>query len=214
MNGRLLAVDRVPVQSEEQIRNLAAEILSRSPYAQWRHPDNQLGWRWLLDALASFFDALGRLADTRPLLYAALMIVLLAIAVLLLWHVIYSVRRALLANGPSPAVATVAVPDLREEARRLAAAGRFLDAARHLQLAALELLLQRGVLQLGRSEPNRTLRQRLRAAALPPREREELLRLIDELERQWFRDRQGEPRLYDGWQVLVERLVDARVAAP
>lgn len=202
------------LQSEDHIRNLAAEILSRSPYAQWRRSEAQLGWRWLLDAIASFFDGLARLADTRPVLYAALMIALFLLAGLLLWHVVYSIRRALRATPPPPSPAAARGPTLREEAQRLAAAGLFLDAAHHLQLAAIELLLQRGVLELGRFEPNRTLRRRLRQAALPADERDDLLRLIDALERQWFRDRQGDRQLYLGWEMLMGRLLSTRSGLP
>src|SRR6266403_795887 len=84
----------------------------------------------------------------------------------------------------------------------LARRGMFLEAARRVQLAALDLLLRARVVELGRSDPNRTLRRRLRDAALPEAERGDLLALIDWLEQRWFRDRNEERELYDRWRSL------------
>ena len=179
------------------IRTLAAEILRRSQYAQWRATD------WLRDAL----EWLARLARDHPPLYWTSFVALLAVAIVLLVHVTIAVRAALSVAAPSetgrgeaPGTSFVA------DATALAAAGRFLDAARRMQLAVIELLLRRRVVTLARSDPNRTLRARLREATLPAAERTELIALIDRVERCWFRDGAGDRALYDAWCRAHERL--------
>jgi hypothetical protein len=197
----------VTAASEEQVRELAVEILSRSPYAGWRQQPRLEWLHGLLQAIERFFMWLNALADTRPVLYAALMLVLLAAALGLIAHLVYTIRLALRAGTDT---ATVAPPSpltrLAEDAAQLAAAGRYLDAAHHMQLAVIELLLQRGIVELSRSEPNRTLRERIRGATLPPHEQHELVRLLDTLERHWFRDRRADHSLYEAWCLLHARL--------
>lgn len=197
----------MPPVADDRIRTVAADILSHAPYSQWR-PQGSIEWLFrFLDAIRDFFHWLDVLADTRPLLYAGLMLTLLALSVGLGAHIFYSLRLALRRPLESDRAAGAdARPGLAEDAQRLAAAGQFLDAAHHMQLAVIELLLQRGVLDLARSEPNRTLRARLRQARLPGAERDDLMGLIDQLERQWFRDRRPDPRLYEAWCRLHARL--------
>src|SRR5437879_3174272 len=59
---------------------------------------------------------------------------------------------------------------------------------------------------LWETDPNGTLRRRLRDAGLPEAERGDLLALIDWLEQRWFRDRNEERELYDRWRSLHARL--------
>ena len=99
-----------------------------------------------------------------------------------------------------------APPRFADEAAALAASGAFLEAARRLQLAVLDLLLRRRVLELGRADANRALRDRLHRAPLPDAERIDLLALIDRFERAWFRDRIEDPALYADWRSLHARL--------
>jgi len=136
-----------------------------------------------------------------------MLVCLVAVALLLLAHVTWAVRRALAVAPPArPPRPDGAAPPFLEEADALARRGMFLEAARRVQLAALDLLLRARVLELGRSDPNRTLRRRLRDAALPEAERGDLLALIDWLEQRWFRDRSEERELYDRWRSLHTRL--------
>src|SRR6266516_2241861 len=180
----------LPAPLDEQVRALAVAIHKRSEFALWHDTP------WLM----SFLAWLSGLWETDPMLYWAMLAGLVAVALLLLAHVTWAVRRAL-AVAP-PAVA----PPFLEEADALARRGLFLEAARRVQLAALDLLLRARVLELGRSDPNRTLRRRLRDAALPEAERGDLLALIDWLEQRWFRDRSEERELYDRWRSLHARL--------
>jgi hypothetical protein len=195
----------LPAPADEQVQELARAILARSQYARWH---SHGGWLFgFLRDLERQLQALANLADTRPVLFAVILTALLVVAAALLAHVVYSVRVALRATRP-PAAAPrpPEQPRFVEEADALAAAGRPLDAAHHLQLAVLALLLRRRVLELGRGEPNRTLRRRLRAAAIPDTERREILGLLDRFEARWFRDRTEDPDLYRGWRQLYLRL--------
>ena len=191
--------------NDEQARALAREILARSRYAQWR-PHGRYDWlqsflAWLQDLL----DRLNDLAVTRPVLYAFVLGTLLLVSLLLLVHVVYSLRLALAATPSQPPGAPPA-PSFAERAASLARAGHFLDAAHQMELAVLDLLMQRRVVVLARSEPNRTLRRRLHEAALPEGERQSLIGLLDQLERQWFRDRAEDQTLYEAWCALHQRL--------
>jgi len=131
-------------------------------------------------------------------LYWAMLVGLVAVALLLLAHVTWpSAVRSRSLRPPGRRVRT-ARPPVPRGGGRARAAGHVLEAARRVQLAALDLLLRARVVELGRSDPNRTLRRRLRDAALPEAERGDLLALIDWLEQRWFRDRNEERELYDG----------------
>ena len=196
--------------TDAQVRELAKQILSRPEYADW-HAAATSRWQALLQLLGHWIQRwlafTGDLAINRPVLYWLLLGGLFLVIALLLAHVVWSLRAALGARPPEAGEREAgAALDFADEAGRLAAAGRFLEAAHRLQLASIELLLQRHVLELARSEPNRTLRQRLRGASLPERERQELLDLLQRLEQQWFRDRRDDRDLYDSWRTLHERL--------
>lgn len=191
--------------SDEQVRELAAQILARPQYAHWRAEGRLGAIQHLLDRVAQFLEWLRNLADTRPLLYLLLMVLLFAMAAALVAHIFYTMRLAMRRGAPA-ATASATAPGLLDQALALAGAGLFLEAAHQMQLAVIELLLQRGTLELARSDPNRTLRARLRAADLPARERAELTRLLDQLERQWFRDRTADQSSFEAWRLLHARL--------
>ena len=193
-----------PAPSDEQVRALAAEILRRAEYERWRDAvwiERVLGW-------------LSHLAENRPPLYWALLAVLLLLAVVLIAHVTIALRAALaVPPHATPEPPAAADPRFVAEAEALAASGRFLEAARRLQLAVIELLLRRRVITLARSESNRVLRARLlHDAALPEAERRDLVALVDRFERSWFRDRAGDRALYEAWRGVHDRLAAARAA--
>jgi hypothetical protein len=72
----------------------------------------------------------------------------------LLVHVTIAIRAALsVAAQPGSGRGEAPVTSFVTDAAALAAAGRFLDAARRMQLAVIELLLRRRVLTLARSDP-------------------------------------------------------------
>jgi hypothetical protein len=201
----------VPPFNDAQVREAAAEVLRRAPYAQWREREVNMAWLEPLLAWLRGFDGwLFDLSISAPVLYWLIVLGALLTATLLLAHVVWSVRVALSmpATG-APPPARESSQSLAAGAEALAADGRFLDAAHRLQLAIIELLLRQRVIALTRSEPNRVLRERLRVAPLPDAERRTLLALVDRLEASWFRDRANDASLYDEWRELHARLCAA-----
>ncbi len=194
--------------SDPQIQALAREILAREEYARFRVLEQE----WLADWLAWLargLEGLVRLRTESPWLWALLLLGLLAIAALLLAHVVYSLRAALRAPGPPRRPRSTGEPGLDREAEDLATAGRFLDAAHAMHLACLRRLLDRGALELRRHDPNPVLRARIVRSALAERERGEFLALLDGLETRWFRDRApaaDDQALFEAWRGLHQRL--------
>ena len=203
--------------TDERVRALADEVLARSRYAAYRRPKSQLQELpdWLRDSWEAVKRGLlgsleGLLNDTPLALLARFL--LATVIVVAVAAVMAALVRALRA---SPVAADAAEPDARGsvdeaswivQAEGFAGAGRFLEAAHCTQLAALQLLLSREWLALERSEPNRTLRRRLREARLPDTERVDFLALLDRLENRWFRDRVEDRDLYGAWRGLHARL--------
>jgi len=191
--------------SDERVRELAADILAREEYAAFRV--DLEAWQGLLRWLGELASWLENLRVVSPVLYGLLVAGLALIALALLAHVVWTVSLALRMPPPaSPSSDAPPGPGLLAQAESLAGEGRFLEAARHVELATLELLLEERVIELARSEPNRVLRRRLRAAPLPAPERRQLLGLLDRLESGLFRDRVEDPELYAGWRALHHRV--------
>lgn len=180
---------------DARVRALADEILARQRYAAYRWAPDYL---WLIRLL-------GWLRSEHPVGYALLIAGLSLLTVLLVWHMVVVIRRT--AGGARrPAAAAPDLPRWDDEAARLAAAGRYLDAAHRLQLGTIDLLVRARVLDLSRYEANRVLRGRVARAPLPPAERTALVALLARFERAWFRDRRDDPALYAAWQDLHRRL--------
>ena len=194
-----------PSVTDEHVRALAKEILSRDPYDAWHGNENLLPWlERFNDWLQRWNHWVGGLSTPSQVLIIGGM---LLVSVLLLAHVVYSVMAALRTRGPDAGPAPVDDrPGFAVEAEALAAQGRFLEAAHRLQLATIELLVGQRRLALSRFEANRVLRRRVREATLPLAERRALVELVDRLERGWFRDRAGDADLYGAWRALHTRL--------
>ena len=191
--------------SDAQLRELAREILERDEYAQHR-VDELAQFRiaqWIAEQLRALLGWIDGLRDVSPGLYWVFVAALAVLALALFAHMVWSLRVAL---RPPVIEATELAPqrsrDFRAEAEALAARGGYLEAARRYQLGCLQLLLERGVLELERADPNRILRSRLAAAPLPVGLRDTFRGLIDRLEAQWFRDRENDPELYRAWREL------------
>jgi len=207
-------VPEAALPSDDRVRHLADTILARREYAA--HRDDLEGLaalaELLRDALARFEAFVAHLAVSQPLAYWALVAGLAGVVLLLLAHLVWSVRAALRTRSAPPPQAPLR-RDLVAEAEALAARGRYLEAARRAQHAWLEALVRRGVLDLERDDTNATLRLRLADCALPPAERHQAIALLDDLERQLFRDREDDPALFDAWRGLLERTAPARPGA-
>ena len=197
--------------SDEQIRTLAAEILSRDDY--FRPGMAEEAWRAVLERILGFFDFLEALRIASPLIYWTIFAGLLLVALVLLTHVAWTVRLAL--RMPAPEAGKPGrppPPGFLEQAESLAREERFLEAARQVELGTLELLLRRRVIQLSRSDPGRALREQVRCSELPEAERSSLVALQRRLEAGLFRENKADRSLYRAWRDLYRRL--ETVAAP
>lgn len=212
--------------SDAEVRDLAREILARGEYARWRkEPGLVSDWLiaisdflrslgdWLREHLPSWLEDLlsglsepstaGSLDPIVSILgvISLVLVMLLGASLLRTWAGQTTARARDAALEPAEPR-----EDLRARADALARQGRFLEAAHAVQLAALQLLLERRWLALDRFEPNRTLRARLASSPLPESERAGFATLLDALEARWFGDRGEDRGLFDAWCALHTRL--------
>ncbi len=196
-----------PAGSDEEIRRLAREILSEPEFARWRPAAMGSLEETLIEWLNWIVRFLSGTADVSLAAYVVFWCALAAFVLLLGSQAVRTIRAV---RAPRVAVARptreARTTDFAAEAEAFAREGRYLEAAHCLHLACIEALLQRGVLRLSRSEPNRTLRARLRASSLPAADSEELCRLLDSMESSWFRTRQADAPLYEAWRAAHRRL--------
>jgi len=192
--------------ADAEVRALAEEILAKHPYAQWRHVDLESLDRfsnWIKD----YFGWMGRLYFESPVLYWLLIVGLLAVAVGLMVHIVWTIRVASRLRAPGPVrIDPEKPPRWAAEAEALAHQGRYLEATHRLVLGSSELLVRGGWIELARAEPNRVLRRRLREASLPDTTRTRFLALLDAFETRFFRDRVEDPALYQDWKGLHSTL--------
>jgi hypothetical protein len=192
--------------SDERVRELANEILSNPPFDDWNDPQVDFLSR-IFEWLANFFTWMDVIYVDSPLLYWLILSGLLLLAVVLVGHIIWSIRIALRAPAPEVKTATPqARPMWPKEASALASEGRFLEAAHHLALGSVQVLVEDGHIELSRSDANRILRERIRSATFPEELSTEFLRLLNSFEVRWFRDRVEDPDLYEAWHSLHSRI--------
>lgn len=194
--------------SDAELRALSARVLERPEFAQYRSTasDAELAvLRWLRD----WFEGVPALHDGSPVLYWSIVGGLSLVALLLIAHVVYTIRLAVRASAASPdgASPAAAPDDPRARAEALARDGHYLAAARVLQLASVQMLVERGHLDLRRHEPNRVLCARIaRATSLSSSLRGDLVEQIREVERTWFRDRAERIGLYQDSRRTLARV--------
>jgi len=194
----------LPDPDAGEIRELAERILQRPEYADW-HPD---------DLIIRLLQWLQQLFKTQPELAFAIVGLLTVVFAVIVAHLTWTVRRDLATRVRDDSDANVdAEPRFLERAEDLAGRGRFLDAARTVQLAVIQKLVRGGAVELGRADPNSILRRRLQRAQLGSDTRTELVSLVARLERCWFRDRAEDADLYTAWLHAYTRL-GAEIPAP
>jgi hypothetical protein len=186
------------------VRALAHRILDRPEYASWHA---KTSGRSILRWLASLYV-------DDPVLFWAVTFLLTALLVLIVAHVAWTIRRGMIAAPRDDgAGAHDAAPSFVDDAAALAERGRYLDAARAVQLGTIQLLVRAGRVRLGRGDPNRVLRRRLEDAGIGDALRAELLESIGSLERRWFRDREEDAELYARWRRVYGALADEVAAS-
>ncbi len=216
--------------TDEQVREAANEILSGREFTRWN--TDYEAWLTFLEGLADFvpdwlieavvgigevieavFDWLGDFlaffgvfGDARAGIGWLAVCVLAAALIVLGWHW----RQRATVEARSSAQRRRPGRDHAEavkSARALARSGHYLAAAHRVQLATLALLIEFDWLELARSDPNRTLRDRVRDSNLPKAEALRLIELVDRLEKLWFSERHDDPTLFEDWLTLDERIV-------
>jgi hypothetical protein len=196
----------LPDPSDSAIRELARNILARREYGQFNR-NTDPAW---IDWLRRFITWIGVLHTNSPALYWALVAVLAIVMLAAVAQIVWSLRAAFRAPGPSarPVSANQAA-DLAGEAQQLAAAGRFLEAGHRLMIATFGVLAQRSVIELRPEYPNRWIRTALRASTLAQALAIEIGALVEQTERRWFGDRENEPDIYFHWRSVYQRLLSS-----
>lgn len=191
--------------SDAAARRLAAEILARPEYAQYREQYDD----WLSKFFAwlrHWLELLPALHDTAPLLYWSMLLGLAAIAALLVVHIVRTVRLALRTVPLPPSAAKSAERDFPAEARALAAQGAYLEASHRLLLGSLAQAARAGVIELRPDDGNRAVCAKLRRSQLPAELSARLVALIQETDAIWFGARAQRPELYEAWRATYAQL--------
>lgn len=220
--------------SDEEARAAAQEILSQRSFTRW-HSDFETWLRsfealvdsipsglidalvWLyetlieglllgfLRGLAGILKALGLFGDAPAAIGWLALILLFSVGFVFAYRVWGASWFEAPADPTRRRVGRTHAQAIRE-ARALAAGGQYLAAAHRVQLASLALLIETERLNLGRADPNRTLRRRVEASTLPETERRKLIELVDRLESLWFDEPREDRELFDEWIALDARL--------
>jgi hypothetical protein len=223
--------------TDEQARGTANEILSARAFTRWDTdyqawltfleqladliPDWLIetvvwiseGFESILDRIADFLGFFGVFGDAREGIGWLAVCVLAAAFIALGWRWRHraTTRAAPAAERRQPGRDHAAA---MTSARTLARSGHYLAAAHRVQLATLALLIEFDWLELARSDPNRTLRDRVRDSAIPKPEARRLIELVDRLEMLWFSERREDRTLFEDWQSLDERIVAVASGRP
>ncbi len=206
--GRDVAVGLVAVASPgaDAIRHQLEDILSRSEF----HPERQYSfWNKLLDYFGEFLKWLNGLQNTAPLLFWLLIISLIAILVLLLAHMTWTIAKVL-GLGDRPAR-----PDdlqekrvrlsatYRQEAARRAEQGDFTEAIRFLFLSLVYRFDEAGRVSFQKAYTNR---EYLTLFHDRPAVQHDLKVFVDTLDDHWYGQRPTDRERYDNCLALYESL--------
>jgi hypothetical protein len=192
-----------PELADGRVRELARAILERPEYKNFRletyDPLALIAEKW-----RALMDWLITLHDVDPRLYWMLVFGLAAVCLLLVLHIVWTVRIALRSAPPSVAPEQrVQEQNFAGEARALARRGQHLEAAHRLLLASLRGLAQRRLIPLRPEDGNHAVCRQLAASGLPEALRGQLVDLILETERAWFGAGEGAAQaaasLYQRW---------------
>jgi hypothetical protein len=191
--------------SDIELRERAAEILTRPEYARFRTVPAEL-LRELLDLFSAWLAWLAELHERSPLLYFCVLFGLIALVAALSTHLVWSLRAALRMPPPEPEPAARGERDFVAEARGLAQSGDYLEASHRLLLASLAHAARSRLLELHPDDGNQAVRRKLHAAALEPDLKQRWSALIARTDALWFGSRAQNAELYEDWRGVYAEL--------
>jgi tetratricopeptide (TPR) repeat protein len=199
----LLAVaEGVPSPDRGTIRHQVDDILARPEF-------RQKDLSWLLKALKQFFDWLGGLHDTAPLLFWILIVVLVTVLLLLIFHITWTVRQAFVTGEAAKDSRQAAEQRQRlsqayqQQALDRAARGEYTEAIRFLFLSLVFRFDEEGRVLFQRAYTNR---EYLALFTDRPGVNAELRVFVDTLDDNWYGQRPSDPGRYQECLTLFEKL--------
>jgi hypothetical protein len=198
------AAGGTPSADPDAIHSRIARILSRPEFGQ-----NQGNLNWIWEAIRTFFEWLGGLSTTAPILFVILVGSLIAALVLLLTHITWTITRVF--TYTPDAVAAQAAAEQRQrlsqahrqEALARAALGEFTEAIRFLFLSLVYRFDEEGRVLFQRAYTNR---EYLTLFADRPRVNEDLRVFVDILDDHWYGQQPTDAGRYQKCLSLYERL--------
>ncbi|MHB8384728.1 MAG: hypothetical protein ACYDC3_20615, partial [Candidatus Binataceae bacterium] len=179
----------MPDLRDPAVLKLTHQILARPEFAAAANANRTTDWG---STIAQWIARLESLRETNPILYWTIFGGVIAVAIALFGHMIWTIWIATHTSAPSEnRAAREATPDLAAEAASLAADGYYLEAAHRLMLASFRTLGERAVIQLRPDRSNSWIRAELRKSALGAELAADLDRLVERTERRWFSDREN-----------------------
>ena len=191
--------------TDDQVHSKIGEILSRSDFA----PRTDDWLRHVLDLLDRFFKWLGTLYDNSPPLFWTLLIGCLLVLALLIWHIVWTVRKAFFGSRGSALDSAAAderrrlSSECRAEATRQAGLGQFTEAIRFLFLALVYRFDESGRVSFQRA---RTNREYLSIFADQPDLYDKLRVFVDILDMHWYGQQPASLQQYESCEELFTRL--------
>jgi Domain of unknown function (DUF4129) len=179
----------IPKPNEEQVRHKLDEVFARPEFSG---QDDTLLMRLILQLIAGFFRWLGSLYDTAPVLFWMLLIGCLVLLVLLVVHIVWTVRRVWFAadrhssHDPNAAQRQQMSLQFRAEADQRAAAGEFTEAIRCLFLSLVYRFDESGRVNFQQAYTNR---EYLALFADRPPVQQQLGVFVDILDDFWYAQR-------------------------
>ena len=202
----LAAGGEPPHPDGDAIRRHLQDVLSRPEFRK-----GGMNLAWLAEALRRFFEALGALSGTSPLLFWLLLVACVLLLALIVLHIAWTVRRMLAvapggARGRGEAAAQRAGLSraYRDEARDRAARGDFTEAVRFLFLSLVYFYDEEGRVLFQRAYTNR---EYLALFTDRPQVGRDLRVFVDVLDNNWYGQRPTDEPHYRECLALYERLL-------
>jgi hypothetical protein len=202
-----LGVAAPPEPSEGSIRQKLTEILAREEFS----PNGRQ--KWMEGLLRDFFGWLAGLHETNVVLFWLLLGGCLALLLVLVGHVGWTVSRAFSAGAKGPGTGSTEEERGRlslsywEEARRRAGQHEFTEAVRFLFLSLVYRFDESGRVGFQQAATNR---EYLALFAERPRVQAELKVFVDTLDDHWYGQHPTEERQYESCLALYEHLQGQR----